>query len=59
MRRFACLEAVPQLLDASPDPSRHAALKGLDPPELAAFDPAGAPSELSCFRCLIRIMSPY
>jgi hypothetical protein len=35
MHRFACLEAVPELLDASPAASRHAALKGLDPSELA------------------------
>jgi hypothetical protein len=37
MRRFACLEAVPKLLDASPAASRLATLKGLDPPELAAL----------------------
>jgi hypothetical protein len=39
MRRFACLEAVSPSCSASPIASRHAALKGLDPPELAALYP--------------------
>ena len=36
MQRYAYIEAVPQLLVASPAASRLAALKGPDPPELAA-----------------------
>ena len=35
MQRFAYIEAVPLLLVVSPAASRLAALKGLDPPELA------------------------
>jgi hypothetical protein len=46
MHRFASIEAVQRLLGASPVASRHAALKSLDPPELARIALGQGPSVL-------------